>query len=163
MVHPHQPTALSALDLPLISSHEPTCHWSPVESENRMMCNLNSGEGDETKELYIHLHKLLHSLFFSVTHCTVLPFFHHIYIFLKLVFKISGFTKEQGNVISFQTFCERNNLEDKKSKALKIMKHVSQPTCVPTYEGNSLTSISSANTVLLYRHSPVMRSWGLAK
>ena len=39
MVYPHQPTLLPALDLPLISSHEPTCHWSPDESEDRMMCN----------------------------------------------------------------------------------------------------------------------------
>jgi len=44
MVYPHHPTSLSALDLPLISSHEPTCHRSPVESEDRMMSNLNSGE-----------------------------------------------------------------------------------------------------------------------
>jgi hypothetical protein len=135
MVYPHQPTSLLALDHPLISSHEPTYHWSPDESEDRMMCNFNSGERGEAKELCIHLHKLFHSLFFFVTHCTVLPFFHHIYIFLNLVFKISEFTKEQGNVISFQTSCERNSLDDKKSKALKIVKHISQSTCVPTNEG----------------------------
>jgi hypothetical protein len=51
------------------------------------------------------------------------------------MFEISEFTKEQENVISFQTFCERNSLEDKKNKALILMKHVSQSTCVPTYEG----------------------------
>jgi hypothetical protein len=34
------------------------------------------------------------------------------------MFKISEFTKEQENITSFQTFCERNSLEDKKSKAL---------------------------------------------
>jgi hypothetical protein len=56
------------------------------------------------------------------------------------VFKISEFTKEQGNVIYFQTLCERNSLEDKNSKALKIKKHVSQSTCVPTYEGSVLDS-----------------------
>ena len=125
MVYPHQPTLLSALDLPLISSHEPTCHWSPDESEDRIMCNLKSGERDERKDLCINIHKLFHSLFFFVTHCDT----------LEPWFKISEFTKEQGNGISFQTFSERNSLEDEKNKALILMKHISQSTCVPTYEG----------------------------
>jgi len=130
IVYPYHQTLLAALDFFLISSQEPICHWSHYNSEDRMMCNLNSGKRNEVKDLWIHLHKLIHSLFFSVTHCIVLPFFHHhIHILLNFVSKISEFTKEQGNVISFQTLCERNSLEDKKSKALEIMKHVSQSTC----------------------------------
>ena len=133
MVYPHQPTSRSALDLPLILSHEPTCHCLPDESEDRLTCNLNSGERDEAKQLCIHLHKLFHSLSFFVKHCTVLPIFQHcIYILLNLMLKISEFTKEQGKVIPFQTFCERNSLEDKKSKELKIMKQESQSPSVPT-------------------------------
>jgi len=77
MVYPHHATLFSALDLPLISSHEPTCHGSPDESEDRMMCNLNSGERDEVIDLCINLHKLFLSLFFSETHGTVLPIYHH--------------------------------------------------------------------------------------
>ena len=90
----------------------------------------NNGDRDEVTELCIHLHKLLHSSFFSVKHCTVLHIFnHHIYVLLNLVFKICEFTKEQGNVISFQIFCERNSLEDTKSKALKIIKHTYANMC----------------------------------
>jgi hypothetical protein len=75
MVYPHHQNLLAALDLSWISSHEPTCHWSPYNSEDRMICNLNSGKRDEAKNLWIGLHKLFHSLVFSVAHCIVLPFF----------------------------------------------------------------------------------------
>jgi len=96
MVYPHQATLLSALDLPLILSHEPTCHCSPDESEDRIMCNLNSGDRDEATDLCINLHKLFHSLFFSVIHCTVLPIFHrHIYIPLNLGLKYMNLQKNK--------------------------------------------------------------------